>query len=219
MNKTVIINRAVPGSGKTTITNCIVDELKKHNLSVSIHSTDKYFMVKNRYIFELEKLDEYHDKNLQEFHKSLEKNIDIVICDNTNLGPWQTEPYTDLARKYKYQILFITLDPRELEKHVESQKITPQKPDAHGVEEEILKRMIDEYYQFDDLLNPRIIIDENKHFHYIWDKDKLTKIKIGITRHFDTDYVIRILPHEYKDIQKDIGKKVLKIIKNLNKTK
>ena len=29
IKKTVIINRAVPGSGKTTITNCIVNELKK----------------------------------------------------------------------------------------------------------------------------------------------------------------------------------------------
>lgn len=29
MIRTVIINRAVPGSGKTTITNCIVNQLKE----------------------------------------------------------------------------------------------------------------------------------------------------------------------------------------------
>jgi len=62
--KTVIINRAVPGSGKTTITNCIVNELKINNINVSIHSTDECFMVGNRYIFNIEKLGQYHDKNL-----------------------------------------------------------------------------------------------------------------------------------------------------------
>ncbi len=213
IRKTAIINRAVPGSGKTTITNCIVDTLKKNNLSVSIHSTDEYFMVGNRYIFDIEQLGQYHKYNIQEFEASLQNNIDVVICDNTNIAPWQTEPYTELARAYDYQIVLITLDPRKLEKHVESQKITPQKPDAHSVEKSILKRMIEEYHQFDDLLNPRIIIDPQKHIHYKWSDDMLTKLNVGIAKYFDTDYIIRILPNEYKDIQKNIGNKIQNLIK------
>ena len=213
IKKTVIINRAVPGSGKTTITNCIVNELKKNSISVSIHSTDEYFMVGNKYLFNIEKLNDYHQKNLKEFEKSLINNIDVVICDNTNIAPWQSEPYTKLARKYNYQIIFITLDPRELEKHVESQKVTPQKPDAHGVEESILKRMIEEYKQFDDLLNPKIIIDPTKHIHYEWDNNMLTKINVGTAKHFDLDYLIRILPNEYKKAQKEIGNKIINLIK------
>ncbi len=213
IKKTVIINRAVPGSGKTTITNCIVNELKKNSISVSIHSTDEYFMVGNKYLFNIEKLNDYHQKNLKEFEKSLINNIDVVICDNTNIAPWQSEPYTKLARKYNYQIIFITLDPRELEKHVESQKVTPQKPDAHGVEESILKRMIEEYKQFDDLLNPKIIIDPTKHIHYKWDNNMLTKINVGTAKHFDLDYLIRILPNEYKKAQKEIGNKIINLIK------
>lgn len=59
ISKTVIINRAVPGSGKTTITNCIVNYLKQNNIKVSVHSTDEYFMINNRYLFELEKLGDY----------------------------------------------------------------------------------------------------------------------------------------------------------------
>jgi len=212
IKKTVIINRAVPGSGKTTITNCIVDELKKNNISVSIHSTDEYFMIGNRYVFKLEKLGKYHEQNLKEFKESLENSINVVICDNTNIAPWQTEPYSNLAREYDYQIILITLDPRELEKHIESQKVTPQKPDAHGVEEEVLIRMIDEYYQFDDLLNPRIIIDPVKHIHYEWDDNILKKKKIAIAKHFDTDFIIRILPNEYQNIQKNIGDKILNLI-------
>ncbi|MGJ0303576.1 ATP-binding protein [Aliarcobacter cryaerophilus] len=213
IKKTVIINRAVPGSGKTTITNCIVNELKKNNINIAIHSTDEYFMVGNRYIFDIEKLHEYHQKNLKEFKKSITSHIDIIICDNTNIAPWQTEDYTKIARDNDYQIIFITLDPRELSKHVESQKITPDKPDAHEVEEEILKRMIEEYYIYDDLLNPRILIDKEKHVQYKWDIEKHKKIVIGMASHFDSDFIIRILPNEYKKAQENIGSKILQLIK------
>lgn len=212
IKKTIIINRAVPGSGKTTITNCVVEELKSHNISVAVHSTDEYFMVKDRYIFELERLGEYHNNNLYEFKKSVKRGVQVVICDNTNIAPWQTEAYTELARKHNYQIVVITLDPREVEKHVASQKVTPQKPDAHEVSENILKTMIQEYYIYDDLLNPRIFIDEGKHLQYKWDTDSNSKSITGIAKHFDSDYIIRILPNEYKNIQKIIGTKILKLI-------
>jgi len=212
MKKTVIINRAVPGSGKTTITNRIVNKLEKNKVTVAIHSTDEYFMFKNQYIFEIDKLYEYHQKNLLEFTKSIEKNIDVIICDNTNIAPWQTESYTILARTNNYQIIFITLDPRELIKHVESQKVTLEKPDAHGVEEDVLKNMIKEYYIYDDLLNPNIVISEHKHAHYIWNSEKNTKIIIGTAKHFDSDFIIRILPDEYRNIQLSIGNKILKLM-------
>ena len=71
IKKTVIINRAVPGSGKTTITNCIVNELKNNNLNIATHSTDEYFMVENRYVFDISKLYEYHQTNINEFKKSM----------------------------------------------------------------------------------------------------------------------------------------------------
>jgi len=212
IKKTVIINRAVPGSGKTTITNCIVNEIRQNDIGVSVHSTDEYFMVKNQYIFKIDKLYEYHQKNLFKFRKSIEKNIDVIICDNTNIAPWQTEPYTQLARENNYQIIYITLDPRELIKHVKSQKVTLEKPDAHGVEENILKNMIKEYYIYDDLLNPNIVISEHKHVHYIWDSKKNKKIINGTAKHFDSDYIIRILPDEYQDIQQTIGNKIRNLI-------
>lgn len=213
IKKTVIINRAVPGSGKTTITNCIVDELKNNNIKVAIHSTDKYFMAENRYIFDISKLHEYHQTNISEFKKSIVNNIDIIICDNTNIAPWQTEEYTRMARANNYQIIFITLNPRELSKHVESQKVTLSKPDAHEVEEVILKNMIREYYIYDDLLNPRIFIDKDKHVEYKWDIDKHKKIVVGTAKYFDSDFVIRILPDEYRKAQVKIGSKILQIIK------
>jgi len=211
--RTVIINRAVPGSGKTTITNCIVNELKEKNINVAIHSTDEYFMVGNKYMFDIDKLNSYHQKNLLEFKKSIDDDIDVIICDNTNIAPWQTEVYTQLAREYQYQILIITLNPRELEKHIESQKVTKEKPDAHGVEENILKTMMQEYEVYDDLLNPNILINETKHFHYVWNEENNKKVSIGLAKHFDSDMVIRILPDEYRAVQERIGETILTIIK------
>jgi len=216
VRKTVIINRAVPGSGKTTITNCIVNALKEKNINVSIHSTDEYFMVGNKYMFDIDKLNTYHQKNFVEFKKSIDNNIDVIICDNTNIAPWQTELYTQLARKHQYQILIITLNPRELSKHIESQKVTKEKPDAHGVEEDILKIMIHEYEVYDDLLNPNILIDETKHLHYVWDEENNKKVSIGLAKHFDSDMVIRILPDEYRAVQENIGKTISTIIKGDN---
>jgi len=217
INKTVIINRAVPGSGKTTITNCIVKELKNNNIGVIVHSTDDYFMKDNKYIFDLEKLNYYHNKNFLSFKKSIENDIDVIICDNTNIAPWQTEPYTKIARENGYKVLILSLDPRELEKHVQSQLVTKDKPYAHGVEEQVLKSMINEYQQFDDLLNKNTIIDKKKHIHYIWDINSNKKIKIGVAKHFDSDYIIRILPNKYKTVQDKIGSRVLKVVKDISK--
>lgn len=214
MKKTVIINRAVPGSGKTTITKCIIKELEKHKIKVALHSTDEYFMNEGRYEFDTRKLGLYHKQNLDDFEASLEKGCDVAICDNTNLAPWQSEPYTNLARKHGYQIIFITLDPRELEKHVEAQKITDEKPDAHGVSQEVLKDMIAEYELYDALLDKNASIDPRQHLDYKWDKLACKKQPTDeLAKHFDSDYVIRILPSEYRQMQDSIGKKVLSYIK------
>ena len=51
--KTVLINRAVPGSGKTTFSNCIYDAVRGAGLSIAVHSTDSFFMVGNQYKFDL----------------------------------------------------------------------------------------------------------------------------------------------------------------------
>lgn len=109
--------------------------------------------------------------------------------------------------------IFTTLNPRELSKHVESQKVTLAKPDAHEVEEVILKNMIREYYIYDDLLNPRTFIDEDKHMEYKWNIEKHKKVVIGTAKHFDSDFIIRILPDEYRKAQVNIGSKILRLIK------
>lgn len=111
-NKLVIINRAIPGGGKTSLTKEIEKRAKDLWYSISIHSTDEYFIQIDeegirRYVFDKKKLNEYHQKNQETFKQALESDIDIVVCDNTNFESWQSKPYTDMAREFGYKILLI----------------------------------------------------------------------------------------------------------------
>ena len=67
--KTVIINRAVPGSGKTTLARCITRAFENAGFSVANHSTDDFFMVDNQYCFRSSKLHNYHLWNLMLFER------------------------------------------------------------------------------------------------------------------------------------------------------
>ncbi len=121
-NKLVIINRAIPGGGKTSLTKQIEELAKSLEHSISVHSTDEYFIQIDeegirRYVFDKKKLNEYHQNNQEAFKQALENRIDIVVCDNTNFESWQSKPYTDMAREFGYKILLIDFKPRELELH------------------------------------------------------------------------------------------------------
>lgn len=126
--KTVLLNRAIPGSGKTAIARSISDTLASNGLHVGNHSTDDYFMRDGRYCFDVRKLMEYHQRNLLAFQRDLEVGKDGVICDNTNLLPWQTAPYTRLARRYGYRIVFLNFPPREFWKHIRAQQVRRRSP-------------------------------------------------------------------------------------------
>lgn len=214
-NKIVIINRAVPGSGKTTISNSILNALSESAINISIHSTDEYFMHGNRYVFDISKLYEYHKRNEESFLKALMMQKAVVICDNTNLMPWQTEFYTNAARAYGYKIVLINFFPRELHKHVQSQIVTPEKPDAHGVPEKQIIKFIENFNNYNDLLDKDQPINPEKHFNYTWDSDSCEPIKSGISRHFDYDFLINIAPNEYHKIKKTIGAQILEILINI----
>ena len=213
VKKTVIINRAAPGSGKTTITKNIVNCLSLKNISTSIHSTDDFFMIDGKYVFDINNLNAYHKKNLFDFEESLNNVVDVVICDNINIAPWHTKPYSDKARKYGYKIILITFTPRELKKHIESQKVTKEKPDAHNVPEEELKRFILEYYIYDPLVDERNVRNSFLHKNYMWNEKKNIRQKLPeLSPYFDFDKLITIFPNEYHQVKSTIGNKIYELI-------
>jgi len=166
-----------------------------------------------KYDFSLDKLDAFHWKNLENFETSLKEGVDLVICDNTNIAPWQTKSYTNLARQYAYKIIFISFDPREIEKHVASQQVSMEKPDAHGVPEHVILEMIDKYYLYDALLERNDKRNSSIHHEYVWNPQTCEKELTGhLSEYFDCDEVIRILPTEYHNVRNTIGKTILQLL-------
>ena len=211
--KSVIITRAVPGSGKTTITNCIVNSLHKTGLSTKVCSTDEYFMQNGRYCFDITKLGENHAKNLIAFEEGLKLNTQLVVCDNTNILPWQTEDYSNVARKYGYSVILLNMTPRAIEEHVKTQIVTEQKPDAHGVEKEVIERFVADFWNYNSLTIKNSKIDPIKHKNYYWDSKSQRRIESSTQcKHFDYDKLIVIEPHEYRPVQKTIGLDVLNYV-------
>lgn len=218
MSKLVIINRAVPGSGKTTALKTIENTLNECGIDIKsdfkAHSTDEFFMIGDKYVFDITTLNDYHRQNLDDFEKSLIKGIKIVVCDNTNLLPWQCRVYTNLARLYGYKIVFLNIEPKSLEEHLETQKITTQNPSAHNVPQEILERNIEEWRIYNDLLDKNAPINTIRHRHYVWDRENNCRKDVGVAEHFDSDFLIslpswwdkEIIKNRLSEIIKSIGK-------------
>lgn len=209
-SKTVLINRAVPGSGKSSFSKRIDEAVRGAGLSIAVHSTDEFFMVGNRYVFDLTKLEEYHQRNYAAYVESLTKGIDLVVVDNTNLQPWECAPYTVAARKAGYRIVLFNFLPRELAQHLASQRVTPEKLDAHQVPEALLRRFIEEFNLYNALLERDFVPDPAVHVNYEWDAQAMQLKKSDAPiNHFDYDDLLVIRPDEYRVIKERIGDMML----------
>lgn len=204
--KFAIINRAIPGSGKSTITRRLAEWFLGRSFSLKVHSTDDFFMEGNRYKFDLAKLGQNHRENLCDFKESLAESTNFVVCDNTNLAPWETKPYTDLAREYGYRIVFLNFLPRELAKHIESQKVSRERPDAHQVPAEQLKLFYETFLEYNSLLDKDAKLDPARHRNYEWDFSGNQKTDLGPLKFkFDLDNCISISPGDYRTLKEDIS--------------
>lgn len=131
---TVVINRGISGSGKSTFSRILKSLCDEAGLTFACHSTDEYFMVDGKYEFDQKKLGYYHTLNKTAFSKSVEDGIDIVICDNTNLRQREYKPYLASANDHKADTIAVVFYPDDYDKHVER--------NTHGVPEEVILRMM-----------------------------------------------------------------------------
>ena len=167
-----------------------------------------------RYVFDISMLGEYHRRNVVAFRESLAKGIDLVVVGNTNLHPWETEPYTDAARAAGYRIILMNFMPREFEKHMEAQMVTPEKPDAHEVPESTMREHIADFYNYNELLDKNTVPDPTRHFNYRWDDYLQDVVRVSTpVKPFDYDVLIQITPEPYHSLKDKIGEKVLEMMR------
>lgn len=100
--------RGIPGSGKST------RAWELETTGESICSTDDYFMVNGVYKFDSTKIQFYHNLNFQKFLVMLAEKRPVVVVDNTNTQAWEYKEYVLAARRFKYDVEFVTFAPHRL---------------------------------------------------------------------------------------------------------
>ena len=118
MKRIALINRGVPGSGKSTFIKTLRQVVEAQGLSMAVHSTDDKHMVDGEYKWSMKMQGQYHRENYEEFVESMSSGINVVVCDNTNIRQRDFNKYLDSARELGYHTVAITFAPDEIEKHL-----------------------------------------------------------------------------------------------------
>ncbi len=108
--KTVYILRGISGSGKSKLAKDLASVLLFH---VPVCSTDDFFMVDGEYRFDPSKLADYHKQNFWKFEDYVSRERTAIIVDNTNTQKWEYEKYVHFAENAGYEIVYITLSPKD----------------------------------------------------------------------------------------------------------
>ena len=101
--------RGLPGSGKSTRAKGIAGRLAGWGLNVSIRSTDDQFMVEGEYRFDPKRLKQAHERNRDLVSLDMNRGVDVIILDNTNMQKWEFQDYVHMAEACKYPVRFVTV--------------------------------------------------------------------------------------------------------------
>ncbi len=208
MQKIVIINRGIPASGKSTFTQKIVSTLQESGISAVSCSTDDYFMAGEEYLFDTTKLREYHLKNQDRFKSALKDGIEMVICDNTNIEPWETKPYYEMAKEFDYRVILMDFEPRNIEQHTQAQT---NEGYSRNIPTDILTQMHQSYQNYKELTakNSYPSIYQNPKREYDELSEQVIKLDEA-SEPFYYDDLIRVTSKDYVKIKDTIGNLILK---------
>ena len=112
MNKTVILMRGIPGSGKSTHTQAISKQFGKDGLlchEVVVCSADDTFTVKvyggeTEYRYDPSRIGIAHSRCFAKFVDALyDKAVKVVIVDNTFIHQWEMQNYIKLANMLGFE--------------------------------------------------------------------------------------------------------------------
>lgn len=132
----VYIMVGLPGSGKSTVAEQIAERAGEHGHDTAIHSTDNYFMVNGKYVFDREKIGWNHKQNQEAFKKSVRDRTHTIIVDNTNLIAKDRRVYAQYAKIGKYRVVYVVVGTFD-----EAAVLKCFASNTHGVPLETLNRM------------------------------------------------------------------------------
>ena len=135
-NTQVVIFRGIPGSGKSTL----AGELQSMEPDTEIVSADNYFIDENGvYTFNPKEIKNAHAHCMSDFNNALkDRNVKMIIVDNTNIQRWNFLAYIRIAEKMRAQVTVIRFD---ADKSVGIRN-------THGVPEETIQSMYSKWEDY-----------------------------------------------------------------------
>lgn len=106
IEKILYIVRGLPGSGKSTLAR------RLENNRSAWWEADMYFTDCGRspYKFVPDLVKTAHEFCQRQVAIDMELEVDTIIVSNTFTRQWEMEPYREMARKYGYQVVTLTVD-------------------------------------------------------------------------------------------------------------
>lgn len=124
----LILLRGVPGSGKTTVAEVILQS--PSNRSPEVLSADDFFYnTDGEYNFDPEKLREAHNYCQFRCSERMRQELSRIVVANTFTQEWEMKIYFDMAERYKYRVHTLIVENRHDGENV------------HGVPEDKLLQM------------------------------------------------------------------------------
>ena len=104
--KDLILLRGLPGAGKTTIADLIMQS------GAEAISTDEYWDEHNHGEFDPDQLDAAHEWTESAVALWMEQSANTIVVHNTFTQPWEWEEYEQLAEEYGYRLHTLIVENR-----------------------------------------------------------------------------------------------------------
>jgi predicted kinase len=128
----LILLRGIPGSGKTTLGELILQS--PSNETPDVISADDYFIDElGNYKYDVNKIKEAHNDCQVRCANKMKLESAKIIVANTFTQEWEMEKYYEMAERYHYRVHSVIVENRHGGKNI------------HGVKESKLKEMKDRF--------------------------------------------------------------------------
>lgn len=129
----LILLRGLPGSGKSTLGEIILQSLGIDN-SNKVLSADDFFIDENgEYKFDSSRIKEAHSQCILNCAERMKNQFSRIVVANTFTQEWEMERYFEIAERYRYRIHTVIVENRHGNKNI------------HEVPEDKLKIMKDRF--------------------------------------------------------------------------